>query len=384
MKFYQGILFLFILSLCFFVVGCQSTEENTLEDAHKTVTLPSGNQSFENIQSQIKVSPLFIKWHYQIKNENLVKLYNVSNLVIAETTSGKLYAFESHSGVPQWVYQVGESVDYNIEEFQGEIYILALGKLHVLDANTGSLLKVKLLDFVPCSPMCVTERYIYVGAWDHFIYALNRKNLMREWRFRIDGHTHGKPSSLDGVLFFVGTDSHIYAINSESGYSNENWGKNSRFITRGSNVSNIIPQSNPARIFVGSRDYNFYSINRITGMLDWKYESGGEIKTNATFIDNKLYFSSYPIGKPVHFHALNSQTGEAEWTLEHGAKLFFVGKNHIWVVSDSQELLGMRAGLESPEHFSFNAFTIFARDTNVKNLGFLGNQNGYIVAVEEK
>lgn len=379
MKLYNRIICIVMLSISFlFIVGCSgsSTNDNLYSVKRTSVDI------LASVKAQIKASPLAIKWHYQIPDVVISKLHKVADILVAETSDNTLYAFDANSGVPQWMYTLGDTVDFSIEECNGKIYILAMSKLHVLDKKSGKLLFTRPLDLTPCSPMYINPHFIFVGSWDHFLYALHTADGRMAWRFRIDGYVQGKPTVFDNVLFFNGTDNRVYAINATTGYSQESWGKAGRYTTRGQNVSNVIVQNAPARIFFGSSDYNFYSLNRINGDLAWKMESGGDIATQSVLANNTLYFASQPIEQNVQFFAISEADGSTKWTVENANNLFFMGKKYTWLSGEDHNIFAVDENSKEVIQYLIGFADFFTSSTG--KIGFLAHENGYIIALQEK
>lgn len=378
MKLYNRIMCIVMLSISFLlIIGCSSNSRHHYSRAKRTSL-----DILASVKGQIKASPLAIKWHYQIPDVTITKLHKVADILIAETSDNTLYAFDTNSGVPQWMYTLGDNVDFSIEECNGKIYILAMSKLHVLDKKSGKLLFTRILDLMPCSPMYINSHFIFMGSWDHFLYALHTADGRMAWRFRIDGYVQGQPTVLDNVLFFNGTDNRVYAINATTGYSQESWGKEGRYTTRGQNVSNIIAQNAPARIFFGSSDYNFYSLNRINGDLAWKMESGGEIANKSVLVNDTLYFESQPIDQDSKFIALDEKDGSVKWAVEKANSLFFIGKKYTWLTDDDHHVFAVDENSKEITQFLLGQADFFTSSTD--NMGFFAHEDGYIIALQEK
>lgn len=342
-------------------------------------------KKFKELQKNLKVTPLFTKWYHILDNSKIEKLYLVDDLLIAESDKNTLFAFDRKTGIPKWVYKVGTVVDYKPEIYKDKVYILGMAKLHILDKKTGSVLVKKELDFVPSSPMAISGNKIYMGAWDSFLYALNTKNGDREWRYRIDGLIHGKPLIVDGTLYFSGTDQKVYAINAHNGVTDYSWGKNGYYKTRGPNTTNLVGDSQPPIVYTGSRDYNLYSFNRITGELRWKFESGGEIIHPVHKIGNSIYtVSSRTLKKDTVLYVVDSETGNKKWSIDKGVWFLFPGKYHDWILKNDKTVVAIKNinGKIKSKH-NLGIFDLFITNTK-DNIGYLATSDGFLFAVEER
>lgn len=338
-----------------------------------------------SLREQLKYTPLFEVWYHGLNQQHIDKLYLSSEVLFAETASNELYAFDRKTGVPYWVYTLGGKLDFPPEVYEDKVFLVTTGTLHNLDKKTGLVLQKYPLDFVPCSPLCIADDYLYVGSWDNFIYTLNMKTGEREWRYRIDGHVVGRPTVSDGNLFVAATDGRVYAINGQSGNTIKTWGQEGRYTTKAPNVLEVVAPKAPPLLYVASRDYNLYSLNRINGDLRWKFESGGEIVEMPYLVGNLLYtISEREVFKDSVLYALESDSGQVKWSLDHGKQILFLGKKHDWIVQHSKKLAQIQSENGHVKNvFDLSAFDVFV--TNIQdNAGYLATNDGFIFAVEEK
>lgn len=341
-------------------------------------------ERIKELRFELKKTPLFEKWYYSLAEERVRQIYYAAKLLLVESESKKLFAFDGKTGIIQWVYTLPESLDFRPEIVKDRLYFLAMAKLYTLDKSTGSLLKQTELSFIPSSPLCIGDKYIYLGAWDNFLYALDKEDGSVAWRYRIDGIVQGQPVVSDGLLFFPGTDQKIYAINAESGYSLNDWGKESRYETRAANVAGIHAESNPPSLYIGSVDYNFYSLNRVNGDLRWKFESGGEIRYKPYQTAKTIYFSAEMIEKKTLFYGLDIQNGDLKTTVENGILFFFVGQFHDFIVRNDKKIVAVSRGNQKQSLYDFKEFDYFVSNPEESNLGFIATKDAFIFAVEEK
>ena len=350
--------YIVFLGLAFILIGCrynrcipceikeiakkQEMEKTDPKKKESTEYALRKNKKLQVLREQLNYTPLFEIWYHALENEHIRQLYVCEEMVFAETDSKRLFAFDRNSGIPQWIYTVGDSLDFKPVVYKDEIYLIGMAKLHIVDRATGNLLVKKAFDFIPSSPLCVTENYIYLGAWDNFLYTLERKKGDFEWRYRIDGHILGTPVMMDGSLFFPGTDQRVYSINANHGSTSKEWSQEGRYETLSPNVSGVVAQSDPPVVYFGSRDYNLYSLNRVTGILRWKFESGGEIEQSPYLLGKNIYVVSRKLKNDSTLYALESGNGDMKWSVEHATSLFFIGKEYHWILKNDQKLVAVK------------------------------------------
>ena len=363
--------------------------QDSVQNSEKGVNKPSKELlRLASLQKKIQVTPLIEKWHYRIKDETVRNIYICDDILLIETETNKVYGFDRENGIPKWIHTVKNTIDFAPEFDADNIYILALGNLQILDKNTGGLILDKRLSFAPCSPPSATSNYLFIGGWDNFLYALDRKTGEKVWSYRIDGEVTVPAEEVDGDLFLASNDENIYKINALSGKTASRWAEGGRFPTSGANVARLSTLKNPPVVYVGSRDYNLYCINRVTGVLNWKFESGGEINSSPTLIGNTLYvISDRSLGKSSSLFSLDAATGRRNWSLENAKLIHFQGKYNMWVVKQGNSIVSVapESGRVKGE-YDVSDFSSFVTNTNDK-LGFIGymaTEDGYIFAVTEE
>ncbi len=351
----------------------------------------------EALRNQLQATTLHEVWHHHLSKDQIIGLYIGDEQLFVETDKQQLFALDRKTGVPLWALSMGAALDFKPLVFKDKIYLITRARLQILDKKTGSLLVKRDLSFIPCSPAVANDKYIYMGAWNHFVYALYREDKKegedkheageQAWRYRIDGYVQGQPAIMDDILFFAATDERIYSIKAETGFSAAKQEEDSRYITRGPNSAGVVAQTNPPFLYVGSRDYNLYclSFSKMSLMapwqLQWKFESGGEIRGNPFILGANLYLVSHTVDDNTTFYVLNTANGQQRWSLENGLLLLFSGKQHDWIIQKDKQLSAIKSG-EPGTKFSISEFDLFV--TNIQdNIGYLATQDGYIFAVEE-
>jgi len=58
---------------------------------------------------------------------------------------------------------------------------------------------------------------VYVGCWDHNIYALNAGTGMKVWNYTTKGAIASSPTVANGIVYVGSYDGNIYALNARTG-----------------------------------------------------------------------------------------------------------------------------------------------------------------------
>jgi len=119
-------------------------------------------------------------------------------------------------------------------------------------------------DAVRSSPALSSDgATVYVGSWDHNLYAIDAASGKQQWSFGTGGGVDSSPAlSPDGTTVYVGSwDHNLYAIDAASG--KQQWS----FGTGGGVDSSPALSPDGTTVYVGSDDTNLYAV--WTGSSSW-------------------------------------------------------------------------------------------------------------------
>jgi hypothetical protein len=167
------------------------------------------------------------------------------------------------------------------------------------------------------------------------------------WVFPTEMPLGHSPTIANGIAYFGGFDKRLYAINAVPDVTKlparkDSQGNDARINnqvkwvfeeTEGGFDTNPLVAGN--LVYAGNRDGFMYAVNATSGLLAWKYQTGGPIHFSAAYNNNTIYFAS----NDMHAYALNAATGASLWShLENGIqkdgslKLPGDGFNSFWPV----------------------------------------------------
>jgi outer membrane protein assembly factor BamB len=180
------------------------------------------------------------------------------------------------------------------------------------------------------SSPAVADGIAYVGSNDGNLYAIDLVSGAQKWRFASKGRITSSPAVADGLVYFVSYDSNLYAVAAADGKLK--W----KFQTAGERryAGTHLHGSQPAAetmpdpfdfylsspvvwngaVFFGSGDANVYSVNAVSGALNWKFKTGDVVHASPAIADGKLFIGSWD----SYFYALDAVTGKEEWRFKTG------------------------------------------------------------------
>lgn len=171
---------------------------------------------------------------------------------------------------------------------------------------------------------------LYVGSYDHDLYALDAATGKERWKFESEGRIVSTPSVQDGTVYFGSMDSKFYAVDAASG--KEKW----HFATAGERrftarhihgldpAGEMMPDpfdfysSSPTVVngvvYFGSGDNNVYALDAASGKLKWKFATKDIVHASPAVVDGLVLVGSWD----SNFYALDAATGSVKWTVKTG------------------------------------------------------------------
>ncbi|MET0917135.1 MAG: PQQ-binding-like beta-propeller repeat protein, partial [Burkholderiales bacterium] len=211
--------------------------------------------------------------------------------------------------------------------------------------------------------------FVYVGSYDGKFYALDANTGATQWTFATGGERrfeakglHGmqprnqtiadpfdvflsSPVVVEGSVFFGSGDGHVYSLDAVSGALN--W----KFRT--GDVVHASPAHADGVVFFGSWDSYFYAVDARTGAEKWRFHGGED-----PFIHNQVGFQSSPAVlngvvytgcRDSRLYALDAATGREKWHFDaagswvisspavaQGKVVFGTSDSSLYVVLDAE------------------------------------------------
>jgi outer membrane protein assembly factor BamB len=162
----------------------------------------------------------------------------------------------------------------------------------------------------------VDEQKVYIGAYNGFMYALNKMTGALVWAAPVGNYIGASPLLAEGKLFIsVETyhpDGFLVGLDVNTGQTlwTSEW-------FRGHSHSSPSYDKDQRALIVGANSGRVFSIDAETGKTNWQVQLGGPVKGTALIWDGKAFLSSWD----KHYYALDLKTGATVW------KVFVGGRN---------------------------------------------------------
>ena len=128
------------------------------------------------------------------------------------------------------------------------------------------------------------ENTIYIGCYDHNLYALNAADGAFSWKYPTDGGVVSKPAIAEENVFFGSEDKRLHVISARSGKIA--W---SHFAEGPFRSSPCIAEGH---VFIGSDDNCLHAINSMTGRSAWIFTADDAIRSTPFVAHDLIYFGS--------------------------------------------------------------------------------------------
>jgi outer membrane protein assembly factor BamB len=234
---------------------------------------------------------------------------------------GLFFALDAETGEVDWKHSlrrcaassptIGKDVVY--QSYMHRVECLqdqpgANGFVVAWDADTGRERWRFRSAPIESSPLLHGKR-LFVGSWDHNVYALNAKTGRKIWSFQTDDQVNTSAAYWKGRIFIGSDGGTLYALSAKNGKLLWSAQSNSTFGTR--EFWYATPTIAYGRVYIGNTDGTMYVYGAKTGRLLWARPLGTYIYGAAAVYGRKVFVGTYD-GK---FFALDAATGDTVWEI---------------------------------------------------------------------
>jgi outer membrane protein assembly factor BamB len=201
-------------------------------------------------------------------------------LIYVGNTGGAAYAINP-DGTQRWATPRGQSVwttpafgrgSESGNSFWGSVDLFAFS----LDPNGRLRWQTFTPGYVTSSPALGSDGTVYVGSFDHRLYALDPDTGQVRWSFLTDAHIYGSPalgSSPQGetsAIYIGSADGSVYALDPGG---RPLWRYDTGDPIRSSPVVGQGPRGAGQIVYVGSSNGRLYALDAATGKRRWSFDT---------------------------------------------------------------------------------------------------------------
>jgi outer membrane protein assembly factor BamB len=229
---------------------------------------------------------------------------------------GLFFALDAKTGKVSWKKSLGRCAASSPTVGKGLVYQSymhpveclqdqagANGFLVAWDADTGAERWRFNSAPIESSPLLHGNR-LFVGTWDHNVYAINAKNGRKIWSFQADNQLNSSAAYWRGRIFIGSDGGTLYALSAKSGKLL--WSR-----SEAHEFWYATPTVAYGRVYVGNTDGTMYVYGAKSGKLLWARPLGSYIYGAAAVYRRKVFVGTYD-GK---FFALDAATGDTVWEI---------------------------------------------------------------------
>lgn len=183
------------------------------------------------------------------------------------------------------------------------------GFVTAMDARTGRekwRFKTKPIESSPL----LENGILYVGTWDHNVYAIRASTGRKVWSFGTDDRVNTSAAYSKGRIFIATDGGSLYALNARTGKLAWRAQSQGRFGSR--EFFYASPTVAYGRVFIGNTDGTMYAFGQRSGKLLWARPMGSYIYSGAAAYAQRIYAGTYD----GNFFALDAATGDTRWQLD--------------------------------------------------------------------
>jgi len=225
---------------------------------------------------------------------------------------------------PLWTFSCEDEIRSAVALGSGMVFVGAYDhNLYALDAKTGKFAWKYAADGgIASTPFFCEDRVVF-GSQDRVLYCVNAQTGRIQWTCPSGDRIFSSPRVQFNHVFFGADDGYMYAANFQSG--RVSW----RTQTEGAIRSSVCVGEE--QVFFGSNDGYIYALD-MRGVLKWRYRTKRAIVSSPTLHNGIVYIGS----DDSNVYAVDAQTGWVVWRYRTGKPVWSspaVSENLLYIGS---------------------------------------------------
>ncbi|MGD8792004.1 MAG: serine/threonine-protein kinase [Anaerolineae bacterium] len=278
--------------------------------------------------------------------------------------------------VPKWKFRCEDEVRSSPRIQDGVLYIGSYDhNIYALDAEDGTFIWKFATEGGIASTPCLHQDLLLIGSEDGNLYAISKRMGTQVWIFETGGRIRSSAQVEYGHCFFGSDDSHIYTVNVQTGRIA--W----KFQTAGPVRST--PLLAGEIVYVGSDDGYVYALDMGSGSHKWKQDTHRRVTSSPTMHDDLLFIGS----ADGHLYALNARSGWPVWRYRTkgyvlSSPAFYEGTVYVGSADGNLYAIDANSGREQWKYGLGSPVTSSPAVAN--DLVYIGSNDGTVHAVDAK
>lgn len=283
-------------------------------------------------------------WNYTTNSSVYATPLIVGDRVFIGSMDSSMYALNRRNGSLLWSFATNDSISSSAKyidgavvfaSYDGNVYFLnattgleaapafktdgqiwgtpaIVNGTIIIGSNDGNVSRIRMSDhsivwkfplpmqwygFVKYSSAAVYDGRVFINSDDHSAYALNLETGALVWKFETGAAVYASPGVYDGKVFVHSVDGNLYALPFDDPNHDGNISRNEVLwnFTTGDGPEGDGGGSSPAiaggKVFVATRQGNFFCIDESSGQRSWNYSVGSRYPSfsSPAVVDGKVF-----------------------------------------------------------------------------------------------
>jgi outer membrane protein assembly factor BamB/predicted MPP superfamily phosphohydrolase len=273
---------------------------------------------------------------------NVISTPVVTNgLVIFGNQQGTVSALNLKNGKEKWIFKTGGAIYSSPAASNNKIVFGSTdGYVYCLDEKGKEFWKLKTGAAVMGCPI-IENSIVFIGASDHCFRAIDLETGKELWNFNgLNGPVVSSPIINKDDIIFGAWDTYLYSLNKLNGRLNWKWSNGSA--VRNYSPAACIPVIKDDVIYIVAPDRYLTAIDAFTGQTIWRTKESGVRESIGISQDGKYVYGKTMNDSIVAF-ATGREAQKAAWKLHAG-----FGYEHapsMLIEKDGNIFFGTRNGI---------------------------------------
>ncbi|MFG2784297.1 PQQ-binding-like beta-propeller repeat protein [Streptomyces prunicolor] len=127
----------------------------------------------------------------------------------------------------------------------------------------------------------VVDGTVYVGSWNHLLWAVDALSGEERWQCRVGGVVAASPAFANGTVYIGSWDKCLWAVDAVSG--RERWRVRTNGLVRST------PVVTDGMVLFGSNDGFFRAVDAVSGKSRWQVRVGTGVRSSPTVVGDSVY-----------------------------------------------------------------------------------------------
>ncbi len=232
--------------------------------------------------------------------------------------------FQDQSHSPIWTFSCEDEIRGTASYADGVLYVGSYDhNLYALEADNGKFVWKYAAEGGIVSKPAIYENKLYFGSTDQYVHAISCRNGKKVWVQSTEGPIYSSPVIAEGHLFIGSDDEHLHVLNLMAG--REAWSVN-----LGSSVRSS-PRVENELVYIGCENGEIQCYD-FSGNIKWRTAAKRAVTGSPHFYENVIYITSLD----GVLYAIDAKSGWIIWRFRMGSGSICTpttNENHIYVGS---------------------------------------------------